>query len=89
MTHQTPRHKSAPSREAKPSVVWGEFKDDEGLISYFNLPYTKQLLKILDNASQQLERSADYDCPSWAYKQADINGRLAIIKLIKDLLNDR
>lgn len=89
MTHQTPRRKSDHSRKANPSVVWGEYKDDEGLISYFNLPYTKQLLKILDNASQQLERNADYDCPSWAYKQADINGRLAIIKLIKDLLNDR
>lgn len=86
---QPPQDRKQAVHSPKVSTLWGEYTNDEGLNTYFLSPYTLQLLKILDNASKQLERSADYDCPSWAYKQADINGRLAIIKLIKELLHDR
>ena len=87
MTQQIPRSTQAPKpRDKRPSTLWGEFKDDPGLIAYFNNDYTKHLIKMLDQAKSRLEINDDYGCPSWAYKQADINGRLAIIKLVKDLL---
>ena len=85
MTPQTPPLKSHVKR---PSIKWANFKDDPGLQAYFNSPYTKQLLKIMEEAYNSLERNTDYDCPCWAYKQADINGRLAMINIMKDLLTN-
>lgn len=77
------------SRVKQPSVIWSNFKDDpQGLQAYFNSNYTKHLIDHLNKIAKQLETNADYSCPSWAYKQADTNGRLAIIKLVKDLLNE-
>lgn len=89
MTHHNQPPQSQAPRVKKPLAVWDRFKDDPALQTYFKSPFTKVLLEQLDLAKERLERNADYDCPSWAYKQADINGRLAIIDLIKGILNDR
>ena len=77
------------SRVKQPSVLWSKFKDSDpqGLQAYFNSPFTKHLLEHLDRLSKNMEANSDYTCPSWAYEQADTNGRQAIINLIKDLLN--
>lgn len=75
-------------RSKNPSTKWADFKDDEGLLIWFKSAYSTRLVEVLIDAEKQLmsSRLADYDTPSWAYKQADVNGRLAIIKLLKDLL---
>lgn len=86
MTQQVHSRLPQAPRVKGPSTKWGQFTTDPDLITYFNSPYTKQLIKIIEEAGRVLETNSDYDCPSWAYKQADINGRLAIIKLMKDLL---
>lgn len=81
MTSQTPLHKS-------PLLQWGKLAEDKDRFNaYVNHDYTVKLIEILDRAEDSLKYKVDYDCPSWACKQADINGRLAMIKLIKELLN--
>lgn len=87
MTPQ-PRSLHNSPRVKRPSVIWKDFENDEGLQAYFNSKFTKHLIEHLEKAGEQLKFNTDYDCPCWAYKQADINGRLAIIKLIKDLLTN-
>lgn len=46
------------------------------------------VIGILEKEKAALERPKkdDYDCPSWAYKQAHINGEIANINKVIDLL---
>lgn len=50
-----------------------------------------KLLEVCDGWEQDLLRqslsAADYDTPSWAYKQAHRNGDLSRIRKLKDLLS--
>ena len=49
-----------------------------------------RLLEILQEKEKSLEANdlylAAYDTPSWAYKQAHINGRRAVLNEIKQLI---
>lgn len=62
----------------------GEEKEKrrEEILSYRNA--FDALLEILEEETF----SPDYDCPSWAYKQADQNGYNRAIRKIKNLLKD-
>ena len=43
---------------------------------------------ILNKQKAALERpkADDYDCPSWSHKQAHLNGELAMLNKVTDLL---
>lgn len=43
---------------------------------------------ILNKQKATLERpkADDYDCPSWSHKQAHLNGELAMLNKVTDLL---
>lgn len=51
------------------------------IMSYRNA--FNELLEILEEE----ESTPDYDCPSWAHKQADQNGFNRAIRKVKTLIN--
>lgn len=60
------------------------------IVNFINGPFVKQLLDILARYEDTLDRGAinpdAYENPSWAYRQAHINGERHALKIIKDLL---
>lgn len=48
----------------------------------------RRLLEIVNQEEQSVKpKTDDYDCPSWAFKQAHINGKLEAFRQIKALLS--
>lgn len=50
---------------------------------------SKRLIAILKDKERSLVSGAglaDYDCPSWAHKQADVNGQLRSLRYVIELL---
>ncbi len=58
--------------------------------SFHNDIVIKRLVEILNEKRSSLLRGPssleDYDSPSWAHKQADINGQIRSLNLVLDLL---
>jgi hypothetical protein len=52
-----------------------------------NGPAIDQLREIIRKKEKPISLSQDYSNPSWAYKQADVNGYNRALKEISDLLN--
>jgi len=46
-----------------------------------------RLKEILEPMLKDTTPAADYDCPSWAYKQADRNGYNRAVTTVLDLIN--
>lgn len=66
-----------------------KFKEDLG--AFKGGPIFKRLQKILAEEEDNLSRSRTsidlYDSPSWAHKQAFINGQLYALRILKDLIS--
>lgn len=91
---QAKSHNNQPERKARVNSLWLQGEDPQ---SKENL--TKSLLggtfvldklyKICYNRSVELKKvnKTDYDSPSWAHKQAHLNGQLEELELILSLIN--
>lgn len=67
-----------------------EKEDFEKLIGYSTrvLSRVKQMIEIRERDILSLEtKQEEYHNPSWAYKQAHLNGRKAELKELKELFN--
>lgn len=63
-------------------------KFEEDVHHYLAQPIFTRLRQILNQEKETLTRETDYDNPSWAHKQAHINGRLDEIDRILLLIGN-
>lgn len=91
----TNRPPSPSQRKKTPVTIWTQGFDEEKKAAFLqylagDTVICPRLLEIIDQLIKQTHRQersqATYDSPSWACKQAHINGYLQMAYQLKDLL---
>lgn len=63
-------------------------KQESFTSAFFNSPVPERLKEILNKRLQEAQKTseADYESPSWAYKQADQNGYTRALEYVLNLI---
>ncbi len=84
------------TKQTKLSIDWFKDKNEKqkteiDFVIRNNPVLVQSILDILSRYEEEENRSetssADYDSPSWAYKQADRNGAKRMVRKIKNLFS--